>query len=52
MNKKLSQNTICHSEHSEESLISVSQTLRFAQGDVFEIVSKQIGAIFYEPDKK
>jgi nicotinamide-nucleotide amidase len=39
--KKLSQNTICHSERSEESLISVSQTLRFAQGDSFEIVSKQ-----------
>ncbi len=45
--KKLSQNTICHSEPftsfkdklREESLISVSQTLRFAQGDSFEIVS-------------
>ena len=38
--KELSQNTICHSERSEESLISASQTLRFAQGDSFEIVSK------------
>ena len=37
--KKLSQNAICHSERSEESLISASQTLRFAQGDSFEIVS-------------
>jgi mannose-6-phosphate isomerase class I len=48
--KKLSQNAICHSERKkplalsvvegEESLISASQTLRFAQGDNFEIVSK------------
>ncbi|MBA7668563.1 hypothetical protein ES703_76676 [subsurface metagenome] len=47
---KVSQNTICHSERKkplalseaegEESLISASQTLRFAQGDSFEIVSK------------
>jgi len=36
---KLSQNTICHSERSEESLISASQTLRFAQGDSFELIS-------------
>jgi len=48
MNKKLSQNTGCHSERSEESIISVTQTgsteltevLRFAQGDGFEILSK------------
>jgi len=54
MNKKLSQNAIYHSESftsfkdklREESLISTSQTLRFAQGDVFEIVCKRIGAIF------
>jgi len=39
--ERLSQNTICHSEHSEESLISASQTFRFAQGDGFEIVSKE-----------
>ncbi len=47
--KKLSQNAICHSERSEESLISASQTLRGvypraqrrAQGDSFEIVSKE-----------
>jgi len=39
--ERLSQNTICHSERSEESLISASQTLRFAQGDNFEIVSKE-----------
>ncbi len=38
--KKLSQSTICHSERSEESLIFDTQTLRFAQGDNFEIVTK------------
>jgi outer membrane protein len=38
--KKSSQNTNCHSEHSEESPFSPSQTLRFTQGDSFEIVSK------------
>jgi len=48
MIKKLSQNTICHSESftsfkdklREESLISVRQTRRFTQGDSFEIFSK------------
>jgi hypothetical protein len=40
MAKKLSQNAECHSEHSEESHISDDQTLRFAQGDSFEIFSK------------
>jgi len=45
MIKKLSQNTICHSERSEESLISVSQTLRFTQGDSFEIFSKWFGKL-------
>ena len=38
--KKLSQNAICHSVRSEESLISASQTLRVAHGDSFEIVHK------------
>jgi len=37
--EKLSQNATCHSERSEESLISAGQTLRFAQGDSFEIAS-------------
>jgi len=53
MIKKLSQNTICHSEPfallkdklREESLISVSQTLRFTQGDSFEIFSKWFGKL-------
>jgi len=35
-------NTSCHSERSEESLISASQNLRFAQRDSLEIVSKAI----------
>jgi len=47
--KRLSKNTICHSEPfasledrlREESLISAGQTLRFTQGDSFEIVSKE-----------
>ena len=37
---RLSQKTICHSERSEESLISDAQTLRFAQGDSFETATK------------
>jgi len=49
--KKLSQNTICHSERSEESLISASQTLRFAQGDSFEIVSKTSSCIIALAEK-
>jgi prepilin-type N-terminal cleavage/methylation domain-containing protein len=36
--KELSQNTICHPDRSEKSLICGTQTLRFAQGDSFEIV--------------
>jgi hypothetical protein len=43
--KKLSQKTPCHSERSEESLISAAQTLRFAQGDSFETVSKRDRAV-------
>ncbi len=56
MNKKLSQNTICHSEYSEEFIIlsrpDHSPSLRsglkalFAQGDVLKIVSKRIGVFF------
>lgn len=38
--KKLSQSAECHSERSEESLITTGQTLRFTQGDSFEIVTK------------
>ena len=38
--KKLSQSAECHSERSEESLISTGQTLRFTQGDSFEIFTK------------
>ena len=38
-NKRLSQNSKCHSERSEESHILHCQTLRFAQGDRIEIVS-------------
>jgi glutamate-5-semialdehyde dehydrogenase len=34
--QELPQNEICHSERSEESLISSRQTLRSAQGDSFE----------------
>jgi len=41
--KRLSQRVICHSERSEESRISDGQTLRFAQGDSFEIVSNTCG---------
>jgi hypothetical protein len=41
--KKLSQNAKCHYEHSEESPILPGQTLRFAQGDSFEIISKEVG---------
>jgi len=40
--KKPFQNTKRHSEHSEESLISANETLRFAQGDSFEIVSQSV----------
>ena len=48
----LSQSTICHSEPfaflkdklHEESPISASQTLRFAQGDTFKILSQCISA--------
>jgi hypothetical protein len=40
--KKLSQNTVCHSERSEESLFLTGQTLRFAQSDSFEIVTKPL----------
>lgn len=38
--KKLYQNTKRHSERSEESPILTGQTLRYAQGDSFEIVTK------------
>jgi hypothetical protein len=38
-NKRLSQNSKCHSERSEESQILGCQTLRFAQGDRFEVVT-------------
>jgi len=38
--QKLSQNTARHSERSEESFFLTGQTLRFAQGDSFEIISK------------
>jgi len=38
-NKRLSQNSKCHSERCEESHILHCQTLRFAQGDRIEIVS-------------
>jgi len=41
MTKKLSQNIAGHSERSEESLFLTGQTLRFAQGDSVEIISKQ-----------
>jgi len=41
MSERLFQNAICHSERSEESRISDGQTLRFAQGDSLEIVSKR-----------
>jgi hypothetical protein len=37
--KRISPNTKCHSERSEESLFSASQTLRFAQGDGFAMIS-------------
>ena len=39
LSKKLSQNTKCHSERSEESLLSAGQTLRSTQGDSFETAS-------------
>jgi len=35
----LSQNISCHSERIEESLFLTGQTLRFAQGDSFEIIT-------------
>ncbi len=38
-NKRLSQNSKCHSERSEESQILGCQPLRFAQGDRFEVVT-------------
>jgi Fe-S-cluster containining protein len=42
VSKKKSQNDVCHSERSEESLFSSGQTIRLAQGDSFEKVSKEV----------
>jgi len=44
--KNPTQNTTCHSERSEESLISAGQTLRFAQGDNLKIVSKSFPKVW------
>ncbi len=38
--ERISQNEEGYSDHSEESLIFASQTLRFAQGDSFKIISE------------